>query len=89
MPSRGLKSSFQMAYRLIRLSKQVTATKKATAWAVAFVSVLLYFQCSELSGLIWQDSARLREMVPEMRLAVTARPMTITLRCSRRPEPSD
>jgi hypothetical protein len=31
--------------------------EKATTLAVAFVDVLLYFQCSESRGLIWQNSA--------------------------------
>jgi hypothetical protein len=55
-----------MAYRLIPLSKGLRAfsmpAKKATAWAVAFRLVLLYFQCSESSGLIWQNSMPLPEM---------------------------
>jgi hypothetical protein len=31
---------------------------------------VLYFQCSESSGLIWQDSAWLPDLFPEMRLGL-------------------
>jgi hypothetical protein len=31
--------------------------------------ILLYFQCSKLGRVIWQISAGLLEIIPEMRLA--------------------
>jgi hypothetical protein len=43
MGFRGLNSSFQRAYRLIRLSKGVIGTKKATAQAMAFLSGFALF----------------------------------------------